>query len=114
VINIQKLKDFKHDLERHDLYFKEQNENVAILNKSNKKLIDKIKVFLNKIKISNSLLKTHRIHVDELKQLVIKFNSKTKEKIIPKYTPEIVLNTLSKNFSMLTSILSIKSDISLK
>jgi len=81
VINIQQLKDFKHDLERHDLYFKEQNENVAILNKSNKKLIDNIKVFLNKIKISKSLLKTHRIHVDELKQLVIKFNSKTKEKI---------------------------------
>ena len=82
MIKIQELKDFKRDLESHNLIFKEQNENIAILNKSNKKLVDKIKAFLTKIKTAKSLLKKHGIKVDELKELVNKFNRKTKGKLL--------------------------------
>ena len=79
--NIQHLEDLKRDLERYNVILDDNNKQIVSLNSAIKKIKDKIKGCLNRIKVAKSLFKKERIHIEELKQLVIKFNKKTKDKI---------------------------------
>ncbi len=79
--NIQQLEDLKRDLERYNGILDDNNKQIVSLNSAIKKIKDKIKGFLNRIKVAKSLFNKERIHIEELKQLVINFNRKTKDKI---------------------------------